>query len=261
MELFLESQVSFLNSFLKTIKTQDEAASQFRERRSKINALYEKGTPNRSLAIQAYFDRKDLWRGETSGNTIAKAEPLPEDPYAMGCFFPDRIVECILVPDERQRFLSTAVHISLDISEVAATGKNSVRIFLKRRILTEAYNPALPIYICVDCGRRFLSLAGMRYQCSAKVCVESNIKESEKRTKSQAKVEVVRQQIHQSSHARKSNCRDRKKKVKAPRAMYPKVLISLGFQLVKHDMHFSSLESLPLVNSTDRIVGYSDEKF
>ena len=107
--------------------------------------------------------------GETSGNTIVKAESLPEDPYAMGCFFPDRIVECILVPDERQRFLSTAVHVSVDISEVAATGKNPVRIFLKRRILTEAYNPALPIYICVDCGRQFLSLAGMRYQCSAKV--------------------------------------------------------------------------------------------
>ena len=198
--------------------------------------------------------------GETSGNTIVKAESLPEDPYAMGCFFPDQIVECILVPDEHQRFLSTAVHVSVDISEVTATGKNPVRIFLKRQILTETYNPALPIYICVDCGRQFLSLAGMRYHCSAKVSVEGNIKESEKRTKRQAKIEVVRQQIHQSSHARKSDRQDRKKKVKARRAMYPEVLISLGFQLVKHDMHFSSLESLHLVNSTDRIVGYSDGK-
>jgi DNA-directed RNA polymerase subunit RPC12/RpoP len=127
--------------------------------------LYENGTPNRSLCFQAYFDRGDLLHGETSGNTIVKAESLPEDPYAMGCFFPDQIVECILVPDEHQRFLSTAVHVSVDISEVTATGKNPVRIFLKRQILTETYNPALPIYICVDCGRQFLSLAGMRYHC------------------------------------------------------------------------------------------------
>jgi hypothetical protein len=48
--------------------------------------------------------------------------------------------------------------------------------------------------------------------------------------------------------------------VKARRAMYPEVLISLGFQLVKRDMHFSRLESLHLVKSTDRIVGYSDGK-
>jgi hypothetical protein len=241
----------------KNTKKQDDIASLLRERRNKINGLYQQGRPNKSLTFQAYFDKENPKDADAPEKPLLRSEPSEEDPYAMDSFFPDRIVECFLVPDERQRFLSTAIDIPVEVSDAAGTGEKPTRMFLKRRVLTEAYNPTLPIYICVDCGRKFLSLAGMRYHCNGKVCVENNLKEGEKRAKRQEKVEDVRQQVQRGSRTRKSDRPDRRNR-KAPRAMYPEVLISLGFQLIKHDMNFPHGENLPLINPADRIVGYAE---
>lgn len=245
----------------KTIKAQDEVASQLRARRNKINALYEKGTLNKSSTFHAYFgkDPTNLTDADTPQKPLlTTGGPTQEDPYAaLASFFPDRIVECILVPDERQRFLSIDVVIPNHVRETAATGKNPTRLFLKRRVLTEAYNPALATYTCVDCGRNFLSLAGMRYHCNGKVCVQNNLKEGEKRMKRQERVEIVREHVMQCLRKPKHDSRERKNR-KAPRALYPEVLISLGFELLKQDVNFANGESMPPIHPAPRITRHSE---
>jgi len=267
---------------VRKMKKHDEASSLLRVRRNKINTLYEKGIRNKSLTFHAYFEKYSL-TCTSPGDRLAKpppivGEPSLEDPYAMKSFCPDRIVECILIPDERQRYLSAETHTPIDITESALTGTKPIKMFLKRRLLTEVYNPSAPVYLCIDCGRKFSSFAGMRYHCTAKVCIESNLKESEKRMKRQEKIESSRQyystirlppppqqqqprqsQRNHGIHGSSTTTREtRKKKSKAPTAMYPEVLISLGFHLLKQDMKFDHVQNLPLIKPDDWIVGYSE---
>jgi hypothetical protein len=110
----------------------------------------------------------------------------------------------------------------------------------------------------LDCGQRFTSVSGLRYHISGKVCTQKNKAAGQARKEQEEKVNVGTEDIlagkviqmyavprprtASNKDTRKGRKRIRKKK---DLGMYPEVLISLGFKLVKEDMKFTDDMKLP----------------
>lgn len=226
----------------KNAKTHDDIASQLRARRTRINTLYQTRSPNKISTFHAYFgdDPQRIMVSSSPPIPPPAMDELPEDPLAPPNFFPDRMVECILIPDDRLRYLSTDIRTPIEARDAGQTGKTPTRLFLQRRLLMEEYNPDLSTYSCAECGGVFLSLGGMRYHCNASVCVQNSIREAEKRAARQRTVENNRLRLlaNPVDKGRKRMLKTKKTR-KRDTAMYPQVLISLGFELVQDDLRFT----------------------
>ncbi len=240
------------------IKIADAIASQLRGRRSKINTLYKTKNVTRRSIFEAYFQGNPHIYRNLKSTLVSR--PMPPDPYQPPELCPDRIVECILIPDQRLRFSSTDFDIPTEVKEEMVFSKSPSRLFLQRKLLKEPYVEDLPTYTCANCGRRFISLAGIRYHMSANVCVQKMISEGESRKERQVKIELAAKAIA----ADKSKIMDmvpnptlrqgegKGRKRAKPTAMYPEVLMSLGFKVVKEDMEFTDDIKLPPIFATDK---------
>jgi len=119
----------------------------------------------------------------------------------------DRIVECVLIPDTRQRVTSLEVRkegegriskvvVAKSITkatlekEEANDGKDSgnggtydeyqnnivtqhepgMKLYLRRHIFTSVYNPVLPVYTCPTCGTTFFSRMGFKNHIDEHIC-------------------------------------------------------------------------------------------
>jgi len=131
-----------------------------------------------------------------------------QDPMEPKDSYPDRIVECVLIPDTRVRVstmetrdegekriskVSMAKMIaqtSLKREEMVAkdrenegkgvkdgdqpsnnvTHNSAVKLYLRRNILTSVYNPLLPIYNCTTCGTAFFTRMGLKHHLDSNSC-------------------------------------------------------------------------------------------
>jgi hypothetical protein len=225
-----------------------------RVRRHLINAVYENGEVQRDKVFKAYFggDPRYCEHKAIVGHRKLKPDPLaPEDSY------PDRIVECILVPDTRKRFASdfNVVPVGTQTKPM----KNPTRLFLRRDALTDAYMEQNATYLCSDCGQHFSS-GGLKYHASSKVCVQKKQavgdarKEHIKMVDEGARRIVGGQNIPEYPNPQQLRARDRskdnkgrKKRVAKKKEMgiYPEVLLCLGFKFVKEDLKFTEKMNLP----------------
>lgn len=155
-------------------------------------------------AICARFNQQEQKQQRHSDqNDTRKGNILePVDSY------PDRIVECFLRLDIRQRiygeeendddskltkadvakqaiqqaqFEATNRSDSLSYEQHAeSTSKyNESKIFIQRRLLHTLYNPNIPVYICPLCGQQFHSSVGHKGHLTSKVCQRKKIKEED----------------------------------------------------------------------------------
>lgn len=95
--------------------------------------------------------------------------PLRPDPAIPASCYPDRIVACELVPDERPRE-------DEDDETVLQAVPPNTRLFIRRRDLTEPYTPQQVVYPCVHCGRKFVSAPGRKYHATQTVCMKQKAK-------------------------------------------------------------------------------------
>lgn len=234
-------------------------AANSRVRRSNVNKLYQNGQLTKKSMFDAYFDGDPSHKKQTK--QILLTQPLPKDPALPDNFCPDRIIECILVPDTRGRFFSDG-ETSDKLRGEGNQGKSPTRLFLQRKLLKDRYNGELPVYECRDCGRHFATQAGVKYHAINKACIQKNAVEGQKRRDREESIEVAAKAIASDKQnvlemlprnaAGKSDKRKKRKKIR-PKPMYPEVLISLGFKVVKADMEFSDDLKLPA------LVGWGSE--
>ena len=113
-----------------------------------------------------------------------KLKELGDDPMEPRDSYPTRIVECLEVHDERQKYtdldvkngkgrLSTgridkiiedAVRVATLDTEQETTTKTNTRMYLNRNLLTTEYNSSVTIYCCSVCGKSdFTTIAGLTY--------------------------------------------------------------------------------------------------
>eukprot|EP00804_Cyclotella_cryptica_P026636 CCRYP_019089-RA/>CCRYP_019089-RA protein AED:0.16 eAED:0.16 QI:1468/1/1/1/1/0.8/5/144/860 len=117
------------------------------------------------------FDRKDV--------------RVPRD------FYPDRIVECVLVNDERRR-----IHSNVDDDEhntPAPNGAASImRLFLARKELVSKYNKSDPCYICSTCRKSFCDIITWKHHVHENLCiVDLNLKQEERSRRLEAREEEM----------------------------------------------------------------------
>lgn len=110
----------------------------------------------------------------------------PENPYGghplePPTCFPDRIVECYLIPDRRKLIAVEGIEDPNSKQnekrecrqfekEIERHTDNGKKLFLQRRMLTEPYVESSSRFCCVDCGRQFASLVGCKYHVTTRAC-------------------------------------------------------------------------------------------
>ena len=209
-------------------------AGGLRLRRERIHSVLEKEKPTASSVFQAYFGGHPN-AVEIPVSVWPKLKPLGPDPAAPEESCPDRIVECRLVSDQRIRYdgLEDKIGSRLQSEEDGSPSSTSAKLYLRRALLTESYDPAMVAIICQTCGRTFSSAPGARYHINNSVCSRKSATSFDYRAQLAKLVEKRKEQ----SKPRKP---EKRRRVRPPRkketAIYPEVLISLGFELVKHDV-------------------------
>lgn len=130
----------------------------------------------------------------SSRETSAVPNPMePKDCYA------DRIVECVLIKDERTKIMNlddeleedgrfTKLDVANSIVAKAQEGnisqksyvsklhESGLRVFMKRNLLVEPYNKELFVYSCADCGRVFNTRVGCKQHTDERKCMERSEK-------------------------------------------------------------------------------------
>ncbi|CAB9524669.1 expressed unknown protein [Seminavis robusta] len=129
---------------------------------------------------------------------IGPENPPGEHPLEPEGSHPDRIVECIQIPDRRKcievegleeteseddepnkkktkrGFRQVEREVELD------TTIKPMKLFLKRRLLTERYVEGGTRYRCVDCGRVFASIVGCKYHVTTYACHRPSTRSQQK---------------------------------------------------------------------------------
>ena len=124
-------------------------------------------------------------------SNVPKRKEL-EDPSAPANSFPDRIVECKLLPDQRPRYIGdfekdehNAAHNFRLLDGLANIYTNSNRIFIQRRLLTTPYSLDGERYYCPVCYQCFTSKPGYKYHVDTESCVR----------KAQIKTQAIQQHL------------------------------------------------------------------
>lgn len=187
-----------------------------------------------------------------------KSAPNPihiEDPMQPKDCYPERIVECVLIKDERKRIKDVEEEEDkkvnhIDVATVivakahkvkrrkngsATTGTDKVhesgmKVYMRRNLLTLPYDKHVPVYTCSDCGKSFTTRAGCKQHRDEKTCTEhkENIKEMrEKRIKEvEESLELQATQLSGPRHAKSSaKKRDTRKRGRKPSRVYPSWLV------------------------------------
>ena len=276
-----------------------------RARRSRINTVYETHRRQRiqdsyhNPIIDGRSIAKAYFPGTDSGTSLLSQFPAdsvlddPDDPAGPPSSFPDRIVECVGISDKRRHFES--------VTNEPTSGTNSfvserpTKFFLQRRLLVDPYVEEEEAYSCMDCGSKFSSTPGLSYHERSGACtnkikkatrhrleLEQRIENGaakilEESRKKEVKQEVVEdeniQQIFidrpKKDEATKTTRLERKAmwiKKKRELAVYPEILVSLGFKLKKKgrdaDRILKESKMLPIaeVPSDEQMISSSTTK-
>ena len=146
----------------QSLKLTQKHTIQSAKRRRKLRRYYESGHVNQKTVFQACFGSDPRLLPYTKPPPPPGGPPPnPAQPEES---FPNRIVECQLIPDRRSRFLGEDPVDSLE-DNVPHT-----RLFLQRYLLTDVYIPETEIIHCQRCGQIFGSWPGFRYHDRAGAC-------------------------------------------------------------------------------------------
>lgn len=228
-------------------------ATRLRARRAKIHELYRKRNLSKAAIFRAYFEGDPRLMNTRRRDPIQKLRPEPN----LEGSFPDRMVECVLIPDRRQRFVGNDMKTPTEIQGEEVT--HVTRLFLQRRVLTDPYVEECGTYGCLECGQRFSSTNGLRYHVQGKVCTQKIAAAAKARNEQQEKVNKGSLQLLAGEAVQMYSvpapsppkvARDLRKQRKRVRkrkelGIYPEVLLALGFKLVKEDMEFTDDIKLP----------------
>ncbi len=131
-----------------------------------------------------------------------------DDPSAPADSYPDRIVECVLINDDRVKVCDLeiesegewrlsqidAARRSVEEAKCIESKKNEdgintnialivknrhesgMKLFLTRKTLVHVYNEKVPIYICQNCGHTFSSRSGLKGHLKELTCVKRSEK-------------------------------------------------------------------------------------
>lgn len=155
------------------------------------------------------------------------------DPPGPEGSFPDRIVECVLIPDERDKFVADdsdddkSMELAQDASAKSPYG---MKLFLRRRTLTEPYVASSTVYKCEDCGGAFTSKVGYNYHTRSEVCITKAKKLAAANQKFLESVEE--KAIVALKQQKRRITRPERKKSRKNVPVYPQVWLSLGFKFV-----------------------------
>eukprot|EP00934_Nitzschia_sp_Nitz4_P004104 Nitzschia sp. Nitz4//scaffold390_size11914//842//8150//NITZ4_009014-RA/size11914-snap-gene-0.14-mRNA-1//-1//CDS//3329550186//4094//frame0 len=255
--------------YAMNVRTQNGKVAKLRARRRLINTVYERKEASRPTLFQAYFGR-DPCVYEFAENRHERYRAYPEDPSAEQKQWEERIVECVSVPDERPH--QTLTVDGTTVSDlVLATPNKPMKLFLQRCQLTQKYNPDQPDYICSDCGRHFQSSARLNHH-QRTYCQDFIAGDAEKRRqKFQMLEEHALHILTNPNDLLYADARPRtwhmtpgqavtkipawrtprRIKDKSETALYPEVLLSLGFKVVAKDTSF--LEKIVAVKEEEEM--------
>jgi hypothetical protein len=210
-----------------------------RARRMKINSLYSSGKINHKSIEETY-------------TTFANLEPhvqlfQPMDPSEPLNSFPERIVECIFIPDARQRSVGRdpicqpirkkQLQEEDVLSSTTTVGQKQsclTKLFLQRRFLHEPYHVDGSVYHCQYCNMKFGSQPGQKYHVENNVCLKRGATIKEKREVMEKKISDSANSLFEvlvapAPHPGPKRLWTKKPKRKQDIGMYPEVLIALGF--------------------------------
>jgi len=251
-------------------------SSKLRIRRNEINVLYErKGKANRRSIFEAYFDGDPVFMKsvisankalvgsresikQSFGSSDAKGGD-PADPTEPPDSFPDRIVECIGIIDQRSHVLA----LSNDF--VKRNAKQLGTFFLQRRLLTKRYVENDRVYNCSDCDQKFCTTQSRKAHVDRKQCIQKARIDHTKREEISSRIEkeiadLIRFPIERKFPTKRKNAeiivndqKRKKKKKKVETSIYPEVLLCLGFKLVAKSIPYENDSSVIIFKNNSSV--------
>jgi hypothetical protein len=185
------------------------------------------------------MEQKAVWQAyevDLRKSVIKTKKPAAPEPDPVDESYPDRIVECVVIPDART-FIKDGGDNSDDDEEDAAVQVSSTAVqqpgpspygttlFLRRSMIEEIYRPSTPVHVCDDCGRHFGTQAGYAYHAREQVCITRKTKRA---AALRQQLEAIEEKLVKAlERVYRSN-----RKAKAKDSVYPQVWLSLGFKLL-----------------------------
>ena len=154
-------------------------------RRKRLGCTYKphrnyQPTTSSKDVMSAYFGPQGYKRASGRGFPPVRAEPTNDpSPLEPDDSYPNRIVECVLVPDRRKVYdcymiqnLEQREFVQTERAEKSLTLESvfPTKMYLQRRELTEKYFGEGVVFICKGCGKTVSSLAGAKYHVSITSC-------------------------------------------------------------------------------------------
>ena len=226
-------------------------------KRVKLSDLYQTGGISQASVFQASIHVSHPMMLASTGDCMSLfvAPTIRSDPCEPKGCCPDRIVECIVISDERQRFLGDGDDDHSQM-ETRQTGLVGCKMYLQRRLLMTPYVEQQCLYSCQNCGQEFASRPGIKYHQSSKICINKAKKAMESRKHEMTSLRnslddpaiadehLMRRQLPSSRHtmnrsnmlpeayAPKRVFRRKKDKLVVNVSVYPQVYLALGIKLL-----------------------------
>lgn len=124
------------------------------------------------IAIVPLDDKGKFVRRTASNVVLTNHTPMMEkrkDPLIPSDSLPDRIVECILIPDQRTRTILTTDDMIL--SPQIPSNVPNITLCLRRRLLTVEYIPTADYYHCIRCGKHLTTRGGAKSHMQRNSCL------------------------------------------------------------------------------------------
>jgi hypothetical protein len=178
------SAISKRDAFARKIHSNFAVLS--RARRALLAEQYESKTISAETVAHAYQDiYRAAARRRWEGIPIPTSATLEDPNYPDGSF-PDRIVECVWIPDQRPRFVGADESEPMPWNPNGTTTPINMTLYLQRRMLSQVYSASSSLHYCPACGKCFGSKPGCKYH------VDNCQKKSEKsKLEMQTKMESV----------------------------------------------------------------------
>lgn len=218
-----------------------------RVQRARLSRMYDNKHITQQGVFRACFGgdpRVVAAEGKNKPEQLGVRGSVRLDPEFPEGSYPDRIVECVLVPDERTKKVEESdsdvdsnedESMEMEVAESASNDGNAdssnkspygMKLFLRRRMLKEPYIASATVYPCDDCGAPFTSKVGYNYHTRSEVCTT-------KTKKVAAATERFLESVEEKAMlALTRRSRPERKKSRKNVPVYPQVWLSLGFKFV-----------------------------
>lgn len=170
-----------LNAEWKSRKTKIDGKIETMARNASIESLARRSILSKIYEQKGEVDQQAVFFGkdprsidpEKDYPDIELPPEVPVNPAAPPESFPDRIVECISIPDKRQRFRTDDdLHLFTVDEDADVTGGYEIKLYLRRSVLTETYDEGGEVFSCALCGNMFASRPGITYHKNASACLK-----------------------------------------------------------------------------------------